>query len=256
VALLTTLAAVKLHLGITNANQDALITSYIARESAAVERYTGRTFPAVSATRFLNGTGSSTQVLPEAPILSVTSLTVDGAAVPAALDGVSAGYSFFDTAIYLNGGVKFPYGKRNVQCTWTAGYATTQADTVPAAPHTITPSTGGRAVVDSGVTRTATGAALALVSGTPATGQYAFADGTYTFAAADVGLAVTMAYQYIPGPVEQACIDLVAQDVKTRDNIGIQSKTLAGETVVYASDEFTRGIRQALDMFKRMEPVA
>lgn len=250
--LLTTVAAVKAHLSITTANQDALIAGYIARETAAIELYTSRTFPRATYTRRLTGSGSSTLVLPVGPVLRVSSVSISGVAVPAAADDLHAGYLHDHLALHLTGGARWPAQLKNVAATWTTGYETTQDDVVPAG-LTLTPTTGGRAALDNGVTL-ADGTVLAAVAGTPAAGQYAFADGTYTFHAAQQGAAVTLAYAYIPGAVEQACIDLVSQDLKMRDNVGISSKTLAGETIVYATDDFSRGVRQALDLYRQVVP--
>jgi hypothetical protein len=50
--------------------------------------------------------------------------------------------------------------------------------------------------IDYGVINATTGAQMQKVTGTPATGQYAVNDGTYTFASADAGTLVSISYTY------------------------------------------------------------
>jgi|SRR6185437_9572697 len=81
-----------------------------------------------------------------------------------------------------------------------AGNGNGEAHTVPATgPYTIliAPPSSGTFLGDKGVTFTATGVPLEKHA-TPATGQYSVDEttGTYTFAAADTGLAITISYSY------------------------------------------------------------
>ena len=253
---LVTLAAVKSYLSVPTANQDALIAALISRESRLIEQWTSRRFPAVTNTaKRLNGTGSSMLMLPDNPIISIALLQIDGVAVPLSADGIQAGYTFDDTCIYLTCGARFPMGRQNVTCSWTAGYQETDTDVIPAAgPYTIAPAMGGAAVTDLGVVFAATGTALAPVTANVAGGQYLFSQGTYTFAAADTGKSVTMSYQFVPGPVAMACIEMVGLDLKQRDNLGINSKSLAGETITYSSKGMTASIIEQLTSYRRVTP--
>ena len=253
---LTTLSAVKAYLAITTTGQDVLIPALIARESKQVENWTGRRFPAVTNTaRRLNGTGTTMLTLPDAPILDVSFLSIDGVEVPRSNDGLAYGYTIDETTIYLIG-ARFPYRRQCVVCSWSAGYQESETDFIPSGNvPTLAPTTGGRAVTNLTVTSTATGVALTEVGNAPVSGQYAFAAGTYTFAAADTGVQVTMAYQYVPGPVEQAVIELVGLDLKQRDNLGITSKVLANETVSYTDKGMTASVKEMLQPYRRMAPV-
>ena len=253
---LTTLSAVKAYLAITTTGQDSLIPALIARESKQVENWTGRRFPAVTNTaRRLNGTGTSMLTLPDAPILDVAFLSIDGVEVPLSADGLAYGYTFDETTIYLIG-ARFPDRRQCVVCSWTAGYQDSETDFVPTGnTPTLTPMTGGRAVTNLTVTNVATGAALAEVGNAPVTGQYSFSGGTYTFNAANTGVQVTMAYQYVPGPVEQAVIELVGLDLKQRDNLGVTSKVLANETVSYSDKGMSASVKEMLQPYRRMAPV-
>lgn len=252
---LTTLAAVKAYLAIGTSGQDTLISALITRESTAIQNWTGRHFPAVTnIARPLNGTGSAVLCLPDAPVLDVSLLQIDGVDVPVSADGLAYGYQFDEVALYLTG-AKFPSGRRNVVCSWTAGYEDSETAFIPSAnTPTLTPTTGGRAVTNLSVTNATTDVALTEVGNAPVAGQYTFAAGTYTFNAANSGDGVSMAYQYVPGPVEQACIEMVSQDLRQRDNVGIKSKTLAGESISYSSDGMSTGVKQTLYPYRKIAP--
>jgi hypothetical protein len=252
---LTTLSAVKAYLAITTSNQDALISALIARESKVIETWTGRRFPTVTNTaKRLNGTGTSMLMLPDSPVLDVSLLQINAVDVPLSADGVQAGYQFDDTTLYLVGS-KFPQGRQNVTCTWTAGYREIEDATIPSgdAP-TLTPATSGIAIRDVSV-KSAAGEIFTKVDSVPHTHQYTFHGGTYAFNVLDAETEVVLTYDYVPAPIEQACIDMVSQDLKQRDNVGIKSKTLAGETISYNSDGISTGVQQVLKMFRKLAPV-
>ncbi len=263
---LSTTARVKSYLGIPSSKteSDALIAQLVTRASGQVTKFCTRSFgrQVTTGARF-DGTGNDRQMLPNTPIISVESLSVDGVAIAASADAIAAGYQFDDTMLYLFGYV-FTRGRRNVLVSYTAGFSSSEADLIPAtSPYTITPSTSDAngndgaslAVTDRGVVFTTTGVALALVAGTPTTGQYNFAGGIYTFAAADKGLSVTMSYDYVPAAVEQACIEMVALKLRQRDNIGVQSRVLAGETVTYTDRDMTAAVKGLLGPYNRRAPV-
>lgn len=71
-----------------------------------------------------------------------------------------------------------------------------EAHTIPGTPYEVTVTESAHWVADRGVTYSATGIPLTLVSGSPTTGQYSVAAGVYTFAAADTTLGVFIAYTY------------------------------------------------------------
>jgi hypothetical protein len=86
----------------------------------------------------------------------------------------------------------------------TTGGVTVAADephSIPAGtPFTIliAPPSTGTFSTDLGVFNATTGLPYTRVASTPATGQYSVnqSNGTYTFAAADEGLAITISYSY------------------------------------------------------------
>jgi hypothetical protein len=258
-AALTTLASVKEYLAITTAGSDALITKLIARESGLIEQYTSRSFPSsLNIRKRLNGSGTPLLVLPLTPIIEVTLLEINGLAVPAS-DGVAYGYAYTPggSAVQLVAG-KFTGGHGSVVATWRSGYRTDETAEIPAQtgndPVTVTPTFGGRAVYDAGVVD-ADGVAYALVANGPVAGQYSFSGGVYTFNASNSGVEVSMTYDYVPSPVEQACIEMVGLDMKQRDNLGVSSKSLAGETVTYTTKGITASVAEMLSPFRRRAPL-
>lgn len=252
---LVTLDAVKRYLAIDNSNQDALIAQLIPRESRLIEQWTSRQYPTVTRTaKRFNGHGGQTLVLPDSPILSVSSLTIDGTTIAASSDGILPGYLINDAAIHLIG-YSFTRGLQNVVVTWTAGYRASETDTIPSdTTPALTPSEGGTPYAPSSVVNASTGAAFTQVSNSPATTQYSFSGGTFTFAAADAGTEVTMTYDYVPGPVVQGCIELVGLDLKQRSNLGVQSRTLAGESVTYTDRSLPPSVRELLQPYRRVAP--
>ena len=72
-----------------------------------------------------------------------------------------------------------------------------ETDTIGSTPYQITVAHGATFVADGGVQNLTTGIAMTAVTGTPATGQYAFTSaGVYTFAAADTTNSVQILYSY------------------------------------------------------------
>lgn len=259
---LTTTARVKEYMGITNSNQDALIASLITRASGQIAKYCTRKFERESfVNERYNGNGGQRLFMPNAPIVAVTALSINGTAVPVSADGIVAGYQYDDRMIYLFGGHMFPRGFRNIVVSYATAFTSSETGTIlDLTTPTIRPSHAndddgsGFAYSDLGVTFSATGIALTSVATAPVTGQYAFAGGTYTFAVADKDLGVTMSYDYIPGSVEQACIEMVALKIKQRDNIGISSRSLANESISYTDRDMSKAVQGMLAPYNRRIP--
>lgn len=75
--------------------------------------------PGTNMTERRNGNGGDRMVTKVSPIISITSLTIDGVAIPAS-DGTSAGYLFDDHLVYLIG-YTFTRGIQNVTLVYRAG---------------------------------------------------------------------------------------------------------------------------------------
>lgn len=56
----------------------------------------------------------------------------------------------------------------------------------------------------------------------------------------------------LPGDIVMAATEIATLRYKTRSNIGIQSKTLANETIVFADKDMPESARQALRDYRRM----
>jgi len=251
----TTVDRVKTYLAITSTGAiDVLIGQLIPRECRLIDRYCGRTFGKLaSTTKMLNGTGTSRLPLPETPVIAVTGITLCGTqAIPYEPTGRNTGFMYDDSMVYLNLGQRFPQGYANVQASWSSGYVFNDAGSVPAASPFEVVSVDARAVVDVAVT----------INGLPATkvsvppsvsGTYQLdpLTGTFTFAAVDASAPYTISYVGIPPPIEQAAAEMVGLDLKQRDNLGINSKSLAGETISYSDAAMTKSTQALLNAYRR-----
>lgn len=260
---LTTVSAAKAYLGITQSGQDAVIAALVTRESELIRKYCGRNFQPESFTnKRLDGTGGNRLMLPANPIVSVSSVQIYTTVIPPSPDGIAQpGYIYDDKMLYLlpgfYGGMNvfdyFPLGYQNVMVSWTSGYQTSETDFVPTSnTPTLSPSNGGTAISTVSVAYTANGTALTQVGNGPVAGQYSFTTGTFSFNSADANQQVTMTYGYVPAPVEQSCIEMVGLDLKQRDNLGVASKSLAGETVTYSSKGITDSVKEMLAPYRKV----
>jgi hypothetical protein len=66
---------------------------------------------------------------------------------------------------------------------------------------------------------------------------------------------VTISYDYVPADVAQAVIELVYLKIQQRANIGVRSRTLAGENVTYETADMTPAVKAMLWPWRRMVPV-
>lgn len=160
----------------------------------------------------------------------------------------------------------FPAGFANITAVYEAGYCVqAEARNIPptAGPYTLTPLIPyGPWLQNDGVTY-ANGTALTLVtSGTPSIGQYKVAQdantgiATYTFAAADQGVAILLNYSYVPFDLENAVIELVGELYRYKDRIGTTSKTLGGqETMAYSTKTMPDHVTSQLNPYKLSFPI-
>ena len=119
---LTDLETVKKYLRINAADttSDALLAILISAASDFIQNILNRTFAAKVYTQRSNGNGVNVMLAGDYPILSVTSVSVDGRAILAAPSDTSAGYIFDDDAVHLRGD-RFTKGVKNVVMTYRAG---------------------------------------------------------------------------------------------------------------------------------------
>ena len=118
---LTTLANVKQYLGITASASDALLQQLISAASAFIGNYTSRNFLTQTYTEMMNGTGSSRLMVKHTPLISVSSVIINGLPVAAGGSSQIPGFWSDSKFIYLNG-YRFTVGFSNVALVYSAGY--------------------------------------------------------------------------------------------------------------------------------------
>lgn len=262
---LTSLAGVTAWLGIKTPDDNALLTRLIGSASRAIHTHLQRpTLFQHAFNEVYDGAGRGRQVLRNWPVLSVGSLTVGTTTITPSASYGQSGFSLEPWDGYPPGrpqalnlsGYAFCAGQANVAVTYTAGYVTkNEPQAVPiAAPFAaVATAPCGTWGADQGVAYTSTGIALTPVTGIPSTGQYSVLSGKYTFAAADAGMSVLLSYSFIPGDVEQACVEMVGERYRTKDRIGENSKTLGGQqTVSYSTAAMNDFVKSLLQPFRRV----
>lgn len=123
---LCALADVKAYKGITDANSDAVLTTLITNVSALIETYCNRVFALAGYTETRNGGTGQKMFLMNGPVVSVSSVTVNGSAIPPAPDAISYGFVWDSSTVYIRPGGypgEFCKGIQNVTIAYTAGYA-------------------------------------------------------------------------------------------------------------------------------------
>lgn len=133
---LTSIANVKLWLGVSSAADDTLLTRLVSGVSAWIQEWLGRTIASGSYTETLNGNGKTVLAFANYPVTAVASVTVDGVAIPARTVIGGSGYTFDKEFIYLDG-YCFTSGHQNVVVQYTAGYSAVPADLEQAAIELI-----------------------------------------------------------------------------------------------------------------------
>ena len=134
---LTTLAAVKPWLTVTDTNSDTLLGALITAASRVILNYTGRsTFELTPYTDIYDGNGKNWLLLRQWPVMSVATISYDSAVITSAASGVPLANGYLLEPPLAGGGNQrltlfgyaMPRGRSNVQITYSAGYATTPED--------------------------------------------------------------------------------------------------------------------------------
>lgn len=120
---LTTLANVKLYLGITTTAADDVLQLLITAASQYVATFCNRIFQQQVYTEVYDGTGTQRLVVKQNPIVEVTSVVVLGIAWLPVTDVFRNGFTFdVSGVLYGMGGYYFPRCLRAVNVTYKAGY--------------------------------------------------------------------------------------------------------------------------------------
>lgn len=126
---LTSLANALQWLGVAN-DTDGKIARVIGALSTQIQKFLGFNVLQTSYTRTFDGQGTIRFFVPDLPLVSVQSLTIDGVAIPQGSwsgGAQQAGYYNNANSIALIG-YYFTRGFQNVTMTYTAGYQTVPAD--------------------------------------------------------------------------------------------------------------------------------
>lgn len=280
---LTTLSNVKAY--IANPPSDTVITSLITRLSRNITSVLNRGLIVPKTyTQQFSGQWTRQLVLPNWPLLSISSIYIGGVNLPispqvyqvnsGAQGSPCYGYRFqpwngnlpgSPAVIDLEGAV-FYGGLQNVVATYTAGYQITgEIQTIPSGSSTLTPeSPSGTWATDQGVTYVSSGAALTPVATSPGIGQYVPPSpsgespvNVYTFNAGDEGNAVSLNYGFIPYDLEQAVMDFIAERAAYRTRVGIRSQSLASqEATTYDNSSIPAYIVEMIRPYESVLPPA
>lgn len=261
---LTTLANVKAWLGIKteDAATDKLLAQMISAASRFVLGYLGRPgLAAADIEEVYDGYGNNFMSLRQWPVISLASIGFFGINIDKPSTGNPRSPGFILGSEDLGPsrvtlwGHSFPRARSAVTVSYRAGYVTEECVNVPSAPFQVTPE--NMWLADEGVTHE--GVALVRVKEDPETGEYSVSnEGVYTFAAADDGNEVCIRYSYVPADIQQAVYELVGEQFKYKDRIGIKSKSLGGgvsETVSYTDTDMSPYLATLLQPYKRVVPV-
>jgi hypothetical protein len=141
---LCVLADLKAWLNVQTTGEDALLQNLITRGSAQMLRWINRDHLVVTSyTENRDGNDAMFMLPRNYPLIAVSSVMVNGIAIPAAVGQVSAGFVFDQRKIMLRGGgvgfssatpfsgqyqYRFARGFQNVQLLYQAGYTSVPAD--------------------------------------------------------------------------------------------------------------------------------
>lgn len=273
---LITLAQAKgwLNIASDQTGDDALITNIIAGCSDTFGLLTGRDQLAPTTyTERISGSGTAQLIPSNLPIVSITTLEIDGRTMPVSTGFGIPGYFFDADRIQLSGGgvtfpwapggipFTFPRGRGNVSITYVAGYPnlqiTGEAVTVPSSsPYQATLAQSATFQGSLVLTYANSGTALEQVASNPTAGQYTLSSSVLlTFNAADAGAALLAAYQVsnIPMAVQQCVWEMVGWAYKNRDRIGItqQAFPAAGLNNTYAQTPFSQNALSTIKNYRR-----
>lgn len=124
---LCSVANVKAYLGKSYTDDDALLLTFVQAVSARFESMISRNILARSYTDILNGYWGRVIIPRQYPIVSVSSLLVDGTTVSVAPTIADTGYFATEHVVYLRH-MFVSTGYANVEITYNAGYSTVPAD--------------------------------------------------------------------------------------------------------------------------------
>ena len=125
---LTTVANVKAQGAASGSASDAVLALLITQASAFIAKRTDVVFGATPVfSEIRDGYGGTELYVSHQPVVSITSLTIDGLAIPAQPADMQPGYFMADELLCLVG-YRFCRGRKNVRLSGTEGYAAVPKD--------------------------------------------------------------------------------------------------------------------------------
>jgi len=134
---LVTLPQAEAWLGVTSDPLN-IIASLISACSTQIQNWIGYQIATAAYIRIFNGIGGRTILLPDRPVNTVTSVTVDGISIPQAIVPTTPGFLNDNKFCYMTRGGRwsngqfscdqFTRGVQNVVISYTAGYSTVPTD--------------------------------------------------------------------------------------------------------------------------------
>lgn len=255
---LTTLERYKAWAAVSGNNSDSAIERLISSSSSFITSWLNKAIHLKSYTEKRNGNGSSTMVLKNWPVKEVSSVSINGQAIPES-NGTTPGFVHDTYNIYLIGGAySFSRGIQNVEISYAAGFYLQDPVTIPATePYQITEANLSGVWVEDFSVINSSGLVLTKVSSTPSNAnEYTVSNkGVYLFHSSAANSIVNILYGNVPFDVEQACIELVLSRMKEKDRIGISSKSVANESVSYSQKDMTNFVKTSLQNYRAVIPL-
>lgn len=262
---LTDLATIKDWLGITGANSDSILTHILDAASQFALNYMNRDgFAATTYTENFKGNGKDAMLLHNWPLISVSSVGINGRAVLASPIGNNglpgSGYTISDPrqapqAVILHGS----YFDLGAPCrvVYRAGFEDVEVQTLVNNSGTVSVASFSKGHWTSNVGVTLDGVAAIKVNASPSVGQYAVDSwGTYSFNVSDAGKVAAITYGYCPSDVSFGVMEIIGEWFKRKDRIGVLSKTLGGqETVSFLASDLNASVRSSLQPYRSVIPV-
>jgi len=121
---------VKAWLGITDADEDALLDGLCTNYTSLMQKFMGRDIFQNTYSEAYSGQDTKRIALRQFPVTAVSAMTINDQPVTAAPSTMGAGFRFDDLAVYIQSvwyGV-FPRGVRNITVQYTAGFSPVPVD--------------------------------------------------------------------------------------------------------------------------------
>lgn len=237
---LISLAQLKAYLGVQSTADDLVLASLISQISRAISTYLNRPFiwPR-NVVDVFDGNGRVRIQLRHWPVVAVTSVSIDGRAVPQATSELASGWTLEAgddeppgamQMLMLRGGA-FLRGWQNVSVAYRAGYQiSNEAHAAPSATAFLVVAQPYGAYCSDGGVAYADGAALTSVASNPGQGQYAVdGAGGYLFSVQDAGQALLLNYGYVPLDLANCALEWAADRYRYRERTAMTSKSLGGQ---------------------------